>query len=367
MIKGIYFNGKTSKQKEVLLYCNHNGLIGFADLDVIEVPFDEVEISSRIGNTPRYINFPDGSQFETTDNDAIDEIVQIFSSRLFKGIIHKIESKKSLVLITTLCMIIFGWLFVQYGIPFTSKQIAQRLPEEASQYLGRGVLNIMDKQFFSETKLSEKKQQALQKIFTELKTNIENSTHYKLVFRTGNTIGANAFALPDGTVVFTDELINLTDDNLDIAAIMMHEIGHLKHHHSLRATIQQSSLAVFIVAITGDVSTSSSIVTAIPFMLVQSGFSRSMENEADDFAFNYMIKHNIEPQHFAIMMEKLVASFSDEYNDCLKKDDKKTIECVYRAIEEIKDKNKKQTMSALEYFSTHPSSQERIERFKIKK
>ena len=374
MIKGTYYDGKTSEKKDVLLYCKHNGLIGFAELDVAETPFDDVEISSRIGNTPRYINFPDGAQFETTENDAIDEIVKIFSRKQFHGLIHKLENAKTFVLTTVVSVIVLGWLFVQYGIPFISKEIAERLPEQASQYLGQGVLDIMDKQWFSETKLTKQKQKELQQLFRHLKTKIKDSQHYKLVFRSGGPIGANAFALPDGTIVFTDELIQLTNDTLDIAAIMLHEMGHLKHHHSLRATIQQSSLAIFITAISGDISTSSSIVTAIPFMLVQSGFSQDMETEADSYALAYMQQYNIDPEHFAIMMEKLVASFSPQYTQCLqeyrnKKTETKniTVLCINQAIEQHSTQEQSQDKKLLDYFSTHPSSKERIARFRSTK
>ncbi len=367
MIKGIYYNGQTSEKKDALLYCKHNGLIGFADIDVPETPFSSVEISSRIGNTPRYLNFPDGSQFETTDNDAIDEIVSTFSSSVFQGLIHKLESAKSFVLFTVASVVIFGWLFIQYGIPLISKEIAERLPEEASQYMGQGVLDIMDKQWFSETTLPKKKQAELQQLFDDLKTNIDNSQYLKLIFRSGDSIGANAFALPDGTIVFTDELINLTDNNLDIAAIMLHEIGHIKNRHALRATIQQSSLAIFIVAVTGDVSTSSSIITAIPFVLVKSGFSQGMEIEADSYALNYMQKYNINPIHFANMMEKLEASFSDEFNNCIKesKPQNARIQCINIAVKQNKAKDKKQNKGLLDYFSTHPGSRERTERFRV--
>ena len=367
MIKGIYYNGKTSEKKDALLYCKHNGLIGFADIDTIETPFNSVEISSRIGNTPRYLNFPDGSQFETNDNDAIDEIVNTFSTSVFKGVIHKLESAKPFVLFTVISVIVFGWLFIQYGIPFVSKQIADRLPEEASQYMGQGVLDIMDEQWFSETTLSKKKQTELQRLFNDLKTNIDGSHYYKLIFRNGGSIGANAFTLPDGTIVFTDELINLTDNNLDIAAIMLHEIGHLKNRHSLRATIQQSGLAIFIIAITGDVSTSSSIITAIPFMLVKSGFSQDMETEADSYALNYMQKYNIDPEHFANMMEKLQASFSDEYHSCLKESKKPdaAIQCINLAVKQNKLNDKEQSKELLDYFSTHPGAKERINRFRM--
>ena len=368
MIKGSYFNGETSDKKDVSLYYKEDGLVGFEELDVDEINFNEINISSRIGNTPRYLNFSDGSQFETLDNVAIDEMVEKLSNDPLHGLAHKLESAKAFVLFTVVAVILFGWLFVQYGIPAFSKQIAELLPDEASQYMGQGVLDVMDKTWFSESQLTEKKQNELRELFNSLLKNIEGSKNYQLKFRLGGDIKANAFALPDGTIVFTDELINLAENDLEIASIMLHEIGHLKSRHSIRATIQQFSLAMFVMVITGDVSTSSSIITAIPIMLVESGFSQGMETEADTYSLEYMLKHKIDPNYFAIMMGKLEASYTSEYTTCIENATThvKKIKCITDAVKLSKDENSQDNKSAMDYFSTHPSSKERIDRFRVK-
>ncbi len=372
MIKGSYFNGETSAKKDVSLYYKEDGLVGFNELDIDEISFNDINISSRIGNTPRYLNFPDGAQFETLDNASIDEMVEKLANDPLHGLAHKLESAKSFVLFTVATVIIFGWLFIQYGIPAFSKQIAELLPDEASQYMGQGVLDAMDKGFFSESKLTEKRQKELTALFNGLLKNIEGSKNYQLKFRLGGKIRANAFALPDGTIVFTDELINLAEHDSEIVSIMLHEIGHLKRHHSLRATIQQFSLAMFVMVITGDVSTSSSIITAIPVMLVESGFSQDMETEADSYSLEYMLKHKINPNNFATMMEKLEASYMPEYTVCMEaingsvNQKVKAIKCINDAVKLSKDENNEDDKSTMDYFSTHPSSKERMDRFRLK-
>jgi len=368
MIKGSYFNGETSDKKDASLYYKEDGSIGLDGINVVEVPFNLINISSRIGNTPRYLNFPDGSQFETNDNAAIDEMVRKLSNDPLHGLAHKLESAKGFILFTIVAVILFGWLFIQYGIPAMSKQIAEMLPDEASQYMGQGVLEAMDKSMFEASQLEQKRQDELRALFNGLLKNIEGSQNYKIEFRLGGKIKANAFALPNGTIVFTDELINLTENNLEIASIMLHEIGHLKRKHSLRATIQQFSLAMFVMVITGDVSTSSSIITAIPVMLVESGFSQGMETEADTYSLEYMLKHKIDPSYFAIMMEKLEASYRPEYVSCMElaKNQVSKIQCITDAVKLNKQEHGKANKSAVDYFSTHPASEERIERFREK-
>ena len=372
MIKGSYFNGETSEKKDVSLYYTEDGLIGFDELDFTEVEFSAVDISSRIGNTPRYISFADGSQFETNDNAAVDEMVNKLANDPLHGLAHKLESAKGFILFTIVAVVLFGWLFIQYGIPAMSKQIAEWLPDDASQYMGQGVLEAMDKSMFSPSQLPPQRQDELRNLFNSMLKNIEGSKNYKIEFRLGGKIRANAFALPNGTVVFTDELINLAEDDMEIASVMLHEIGHVKRKHSLRATIQQFSLAMFIMVITGDVSTSSSIITAIPIMLVESGFSQKMETEADTYSLDYMQQHSIDPNYFAIMMEKLEASFSPQYLSCMQavlkdgNNQAQKIKCITEAVEANKLENSSESTNALDYFSTHPSSEERVERFRQK-
>ena len=69
---------------------------------------------------------------------------------------------------------------------------------------------------------------------------------------------------------------------------MAHEVGHVIHRHGLRTLIQKSSLAVLLVLVTGDVSTSSSIITALPAILIEAGYSQTMEREADTYALEYL-------------------------------------------------------------------------------
>jgi Zn-dependent protease with chaperone function len=373
MIKGFYFNGKSSGKQSASLFYNKEGQIALSENDkadishketgnaeINNIKFADLEISSRLGNTPRYISFADGAQFETDNNDAVDKMVIALSNKKLNGLAHKLEKAKAFILFTLVTVVLFGWLVIQYGIPYFSRAIAEVLPEKASLYLGQGVLEVMDKSWFKKSELPEKKQNELRQLFNRLLKNVDGNENYQLEFRLGGEIKANAFALPSGIIVFTDELIDLAENNLEIAAIMLHEIGHLKNNHSLRATLQQFSLGMLVMLVTGDVSTSSSIITAIPIMLVESGFSKAMEIEADNYSFAYMRKHNINPNHFAVIMEKLEASLSPEFSKC--KESESRLKCIKEVVRVAK--TKENNGNIMDYFSTHPAVKERIKRFK---
>lgn len=104
------------------------------------------------------------------------------------------------------------------------------------------------------------------------KTN--NCPAYQLNFRKNPVIGANAFALPGGYMLITDELIDLANNNDEIVAVLAHELGHVKGRHALRQTLQGTVSGFIIIAITGDVS---SIASGLPALMMNISYSRELE------------------------------------------------------------------------------------------
>jgi len=361
MIKGVYFDGVTSDKKEVFLYVTETGRIGFDGVNKEPLSFEMIKVSPRIGNSARYIELQDGAQFETDDNDAIDDVVKSLSPEKFNGFIYRLESVKRFVLLMVFMVVFFAWGFIQYGVPYFSREIATMLPEDASEYLGQGILETLDESWFEDSQLPEVRKKELTAVFNDLlvKAGEENIV---LEFRNSEKIGANAFALPNRIIVFTDDLINLSNSNDEIISIMLHEIGHLDNLHSLRATIQRFSLAMFVMVITGDVSTSSSIITALPVVLLEAGYSREIEAEADTYALEKMLMLHINPVSFATIMEKLEASHSSKYIQCRKNAENSLEECLDVVIQ-VKNESGKGDEVIMSYLSTHPLSKDRMKRF----
>jgi len=359
-----YSDGKTSRVTEALLYLNSEVLIGLDGINKEPVAFTAVNISPRIGNTPRYVEFPNGAHFETPDNDGIDRIIDAASDGRSHNLVHKLESSKRWVLSILVVVIFFGWSFIQYGIPYFSQEIAFMLSDEQAQMIGKGALDTLDDHLMESSELSEARQQDLQREFSAL-LNTLKLNNIRMVFRKSDVVGANALALPDGTILFTDELVNLAADNKEIVSVMLHEIGHLQHRHSLRRVIQSFSLAMFIAVVTGDVSTSSTIITGLPVVLVESGYSRDMESEADTFALQYMLQHAIDPTHFSSMMQKLQVSHSKNFLGCMEQETANIQICLREAIDALKEKGSDEDENDFgKYFASHPLTQERIMRFR---
>jgi len=175
-IKGFYFDGSSSEKRDAELQFNHLGSVCLIGEYNLTWQFNEIIVSPRISNSARYINFPNGAQFETTNNDAVDLFIKQFGTNSPQGIIHRFESTRSIVFATVVVVILMSWGFIQFGVPYFSKTIAFLLPQKATESLGQGVLNILDSQLLKESELDGSRQAELQELFESLILRINNKS-----------------------------------------------------------------------------------------------------------------------------------------------------------------------------------------------
>jgi len=339
-LPGYYFDGASSKRIATYLVIDSEGYVTIDESPINAMPYSTIKTSLRVGNTPRHLNFPDGSSFESEENDQIDQLNQLFGQKNHANIIHRLETSLKFACIALVATIAITWGFIQYGIPALSTPIANLLPTTITDELGRQSLEYIDQTLFEPSQLTTERKSELEKLFKQVIPS-NSPQKFSLIFRQSPVIGPNALALPSGHIIFTDEIIQLAEDDHELEAVMAHETGHVINKHTLRGLIQKSALAIAVVAITGDVSTASSLIIALPALILETGYSREFEREADQYAIQYMDDKKIDRQYFATILGKL--------------------EKV--ALEE---ESEKQVTDSLEspswqgYLSSHPATEERI-------
>jgi len=233
-------------------------------------------------------------------------------------------------------MILFLWLGIRFGVPALAKMIAFRLPPAAFTLAGQQTLSFLDQSLLRPSQLTETERNRLLAHFQPV---VQNHPKEKLTiqFRKGGKIGPNAFALPDGTILFTDEMVKLARHDDELLAVLVHEIGHVVQRHGMRTLIQDSLLGFALLAITGDVSGSSELFLGLPVLLTQLAYSRGFESEADQYALNYLRAHDIAPVHFARLMRRIDSKMKDSPDSEAKK--------------------------WMNYLSTHPLTEKRLRGF----
>lgn len=329
----------------------------------------DLDISSRIGNTARFVRFPDGGCLETTENDAVDELVRVHQPAWWRGLIHKLEDHLQFVLLTA--VLVFGtlWWGVVYGVPWMSEKIAYQLPPDVLNTVSDESLALLDKTRFEPSELSEAERERLHNVFEPMLSDYSD-LDLSVVFRSGGEfIGANAFALPDGTLVFTDEMVRLAQTDDQLLAVLAHEIGHVARRHSLRAVIQNSLLGFGYIMLVGDASAVSDLMVGLPFLAATLSYSRDHEREADAFAARVLDERGIEREAFISLMTRLGESkrcqglLEDADRDGSDLSPPERLELCQKLQEEAERKDGEQSASWVNYLSTHPALEERLETF----
>ena len=305
-----------------------------------------LQVSDRLGNVERKITLEDGSIFASQDNDAIDRLFKDHTK--LNNFIHAIESHIGLVAIATLLTITFAFSFFKWGVPWASTKIAHALPQKTNELIAGETLKFLDKYMFEESKLDVEKIEYIREHFRSTLIPLDeknNSINYKLHFREWNDGEAgipNALALPSGDIILTDEFVKLSENQDEIDAVLLHEMGHVVRRHTLEMVIESAFVTTAVMLITGDNNGLADMGLGLGSLLVSTNYSRNHETEADLYAFEHMLVAKIDPQAFSDIMNRITES-----------------------IEEINDeKSEEDEGGILDYLSTHPSTAKRVEQAK---
>jgi Zn-dependent protease with chaperone function len=100
----------------------------------------------------------------------------------------------------------------------------------------------------------------------------------------------NAFALPGGYIVVYTGLLDSLPSHEALAGLLAHEFGHVHLRHSTRNIFRSLAGYVIISLITGDMGGFAAIILQQAEQLQSLGYSRKLEQEADQFALQLL--HN---------------------------------------------------------------------------
>lgn len=305
-IRAKFYDGKTSLGTPVWIHLDSASKLRISGLErELIYGLSELRISARVGDTPRSIYLPGGAMCETSGNEAIDAFLRRQGRGGLQAVTHVLESKWRYVVLLLLFTIIGVWTSIEYGIPALAKRVAYTFPASTDIALGRAGLKNLDKTLFTPSVLEKDRQDHLLKVFEAMTRELADGHNYRLEFRKSDHVGPNAFALPSGIIVVTDKLVLLAQHQNELIGVLAHEIGHVKYRHALRTLLQNSAVSLLVVSVAGDLTSLTELSATLPKLLVEAGYSRAFETEADQFALQYMLEHNIPPTYFAEILIRI--------------------------------------------------------------
>jgi Zn-dependent protease with chaperone function len=114
----------------------------------------------------------------------------------------------------------------------------------------------------------------------------------------------NAFAAPGGTVVVTTGLLRAMRSPEELAAVLAHELGHVRSRHALRGVLRQLWLRALLALVAGDQSLLSGGLQ-LAGTLGGLSYSRAFERDADAAAVRSLARLGVPPAALAGALESI--------------------------------------------------------------
>lgn len=306
-----YYDGQTAAQRPVSVTLTDTELLEVrGDGLALDVPCADAAFEPPIGTRPRRVGLPGGASLEVFDHEGFDTALGaagLGRAGRTDTLAHALERHWGAVLVGVFGLVAGIGLLLYVGLPWAAERAVPYVPPSVDAQLSAGAVEFLD-EATEPTELPEKRQVELETMFDELAAQVptgEHATPTLVLRKGGTTFGANALALPDGTVYLFDELVELAESDDELRAVLAHELGHVAHRHALRALLQDSAAAAVMLGVLGDVNAASSLLATLPSTLVQAGYSREFEREADAVAFRWMREHQVPESRLRDLLRRL--------------------------------------------------------------
>ena len=295
-----YFDGRSARPVPALLSVGG----GMARIDgeslSLQVELHQLRVSEAMSRGPRLVTLPDGSHCEVDDAAAFAALLDRTGYR--EPLVARLQSRWRGVLVAMLAVIAVSASGVYWGVPLAADVIARLVPIGVEASLGERTLALLDGELMQPSTLDVATRERLSARFAAILP--PEGSPGRVEFRSSR-IGPNAFALPGGIIVITDELVEIAGGDDPVVAAFAHEVGHVHHRHVMRRLVASAIVGSGAAVLFGDWS---SLLAGAPALLVNLHYSRAMEIEADDHARDLLARNGIPARALATMLQALAGA-----------------------------------------------------------
>jgi Zn-dependent protease with chaperone function len=176
-------------------------------------------------------------------------------------------------------------LVVLFGVPLAADRLTPLVPKAFERRLGDVANRQINAVFGGKVCSGPSGQAAFSKLVNAIRaaagldTSVESAVLWSPI--------PNAFALPGGKVYLFSGLLAKAENADEIAGVLAHEFGHLKHRDGMRNLIYNGGTSFLIGLLFGDITGSGALVFASR-SLITASYSREAEQNADTFSIDVM-------------------------------------------------------------------------------
>jgi Zn-dependent protease with chaperone function len=310
------------------------------------VALDTVKLAEPFARAPLVLRLPDGASCEVADGPDRRLLLDALGYRESRVERWQARWPAALFALALLIAVLAAAYFK--GIPALTERVAGALPPAVEVKLGQAALAGLEARgLLAPSRLSDQRIAEVRALLPEvLPAHPRMPTH--VIVRDSKQLGANALALPDGTIIVTDAMVRLlsTSDNqfrpagrAALQAVLAHEVGHIEHRHAARVMAASSLSAALSATLFGDFS---AVAAGLPAVISQMQYSRAMETDADDYAVAVLRSKGLSAAPLANALAALERQHPGE------------------------DQTPRWMKNTMGYLSTHPATRERIARLRAR-
>ncbi|MDA9441350.1 metalloendopeptidase [Bradyrhizobium sp. CCBAU 51745] len=305
--KAIFFDGLSSRRRQVVLTLGDALEIGEpgdvqAGPAVTRWAYDEIRRADSPAGILRLTSTsaPPLARLEIRDAalgaDLVARCPRIDEHQTTARGVAKIVGWSVAAAVSIVCVVLFG-------VPLAADRLAPLVPKPIERRIGDASEVQVKTIFRGEACGDAAGQAAFRKLVNRLRdaAGLDDDAMTAGVLRTSVP---NAFALPGGKVYVLSALLDKAETPDELAGILAHELGHLKHHDNMRGLIYNGGTSFLIGLLFGDVTGSSAVIFASR-SVVEASYSREAETGADTFAIELMHKLGRSPKPAAELMFRI--------------------------------------------------------------
>jgi Zn-dependent protease with chaperone function len=198
---------------------------------------------------------------------------------------------------------------VVFGVPLAADRLAPLVPPSLERRLGDAAEGQVKVLFGGKSCTNKAGQAAFNKLVNAIReaAGMDSSIKTAVVA----TPVPNAFALPGAKVYLLNGLLAKAENPDEIAGVLAHEFGHLRHRDATRNLIYNGGTSFLIGLLFGDVTGSGALIFASR-SLVTSSYSREAEYNADTFAIDVMHKLGRSPKPMGLLLYRVTGKEVDK-------------------------------------------------------
>jgi Zn-dependent protease with chaperone function len=345
MITANYFDGQSARLHPVELQAVDGALMVMGGAITREYAYPQVSLAEPFAHAPAVLYFADGARCEVSDSAGGRVLADALGYR--KSAVMRWQEHWYAALIALVLLIAAGGAFAIWGVPALAEQIAAAIPPSLDKQVGASALEGLEAKLLTPSRLSDQRIGEVEQVLRSIAPS-DARQPIRLLVRNAPQLGANALALPNGTIVITDAMIlhilgkaSEFDEaqQAQLAGVLAHEIGHVQRRHSVRVLARSSLTAAASAALFGDFS---AVAAGVPAVLMNMHYSREMETEADAYAVELLGQKGISAEPMADLFDSLEDAHLADPDHALPR----------------------WLSSSMAYMSSHPASAERSERLR---